>query len=187
MINRKFFFDHVRVQLHNGTLKTRQVDGMTAILDEWEARHAKQDDRWLAYMLGTTHHETDRTMWPIAEYGKGKNRKYGVPAGPHGQIYYGRGFVQLTWLGNYQTMEAKAGIAGLVANPDLALQLAPATKIMFYGMINGSFTGRKLSRYFDPNTEDWVHARSIINGTDKQQAIADYARRYYAAISYTTG
>jgi len=33
---------------------------------------------------------------------------------------------------------------------------------------------------------DWVNARRIINGTDKANLIADYARRYYGAISYTT-
>jgi putative chitinase len=187
MINRQFFFDYVRQHLHGGSLAGQKVQGMEAILDEWEPKHAKKDDRWLAYMLGTTHHETDRTMWPIREYGRGKGRKYGVAAGPNGQIYYGRGFVQLTWYANYQTMEVKAGIPGLAANPDLALDVGNATKILFYGMINGSFTGKRLSDYFSPTAADWVRARAIINGTDKQQLVAGYAQQYYAAISYTTG
>jgi putative chitinase len=186
MINRKFFFDYVKVHLQNGALQQKQVDGMTAILDEWERNHASDDDRWLAYMFGTTHHETDRTMAPIREYGRGRGRPYGAPDA-NGQIYYGRGFVQLTWLRNYQLMQDQAGIPGLVANADLALDLGNATKIMFYGMIKGSFTGKKLADYFNPTTEDWVRARAIINGTDKQQLVAGYARQYYAAISYTTG
>ncbi len=37
-------------------------------------------------------------MQPIEEYGRGKGRKYGAPAGPYGKIYFGRGYVQLTWL-----------------------------------------------------------------------------------------
>lgn len=187
MINRTFFFDYVRQHLHNGTLNARQVQGMTAILDGWEPKYAKSDDRWLAYMLGTTHHETDRKMWPIEEYGRGKGRPYGKPTGPYGQVYYGRGFVQLTWDYNYKTMETKAGITGLLQHPEYALDLANATKIMFYGMINGTFTGKKLGDYFNTTTDDWVRARAIINGTDKQQLVAGYAKQYYAAISYTTG
>ncbi len=45
---------------------------MTAILNYWEANYAKKDDRWLAYMFATAHHETDRKIQAIEEYGKGK-------------------------------------------------------------------------------------------------------------------
>lgn len=72
MINRKFFFDQVRLYLFGGRLSQKQVDGLTAILDGWEDKYAKRDDRRLAYMLATTHHETDRKMWPIEQYGKAK-------------------------------------------------------------------------------------------------------------------
>ncbi len=51
MINRKFFFDHARLTLFDGSLKASQVSGMNAILDEWDRAYAKKDDRWLAYML----------------------------------------------------------------------------------------------------------------------------------------
>jgi hypothetical protein len=185
MINREFFFDQVRGQLFGGKLRQKQVDGMTAILDEWERKHAKKDDRWLAYMLATTHHETDRTMQPIEEYGRGKGRKYGIPDPQTGKVYYGRGFVQLTWKANYETMGKLLGI-DLVNKPDLALELAPATQIMFLGMTRGSFTGKKLDDYFNPNLGDWVNARRIINALDKANLIAGYGQQYYAAISYTT-
>ena len=69
MINRRFFFEQCRGALFGGSLKQKQIDGLTAILDEWERHHARKDDRWLAYALGTTHHETARTMQPIHEYG----------------------------------------------------------------------------------------------------------------------
>ena len=107
MINRKFFFDHVRCHLFDGKLRQSHVDGFNAILAEWERKYAKKDDRWLAYMLATTHHETDRTMQPIEEYGKGKGRTYGVADSVTGHTYYGRGFVQLTWKSNYQSMGKK--------------------------------------------------------------------------------
>ena len=59
--------------------------------------------------------------------------------------------------------------------------------ILFEGMILGTFTGKKFADYFSPTKEDWTGARRIINGTDKKELIASYAKRYYAAISYTTG
>ena len=62
-----------------------------------------------------------------AEIGKGKGRKYGVPAGPYGKIYYGRGPIQITWEHNYkaitQNIFPKMGIsADIWANPDLCEQ-----------------------------------------------------------------
>lgn len=184
MINRSFFFSQVRLSLFSGSLRQSQVDGLTAILDEWEASHARRDDRWLAYMLATAHHETDRTMQPIEEYGKGKGRAYGNPDPATGLRYYGRGFVQLTWKPNYERMSAVVGV-DLVRKPERALELPVATTILFTGMIKGMFTGKKLADYFSPGVESWRNARRIINGTDKADLIAAHAQRYYGSISYT--
>lgn len=185
MINRSFFFDQARKTLFDGKLKQNQIGGLTAILDGWDKGYAKKDDRWLAYMLATAHHETDRTMRPIREYGRGKSRPYGVVDPETGQAYYGRGYVQLTWRDNYKKMCKVCG-ADLVKHADLALKPEHAALIMFEGMIAGSFTGRKLANYFSPQKEDWVNARRIINGLDKANAIAAYGKAYYAAISHTT-
>ena len=73
-INRAFFFDHVRATRFTGKMTNAQVDGLAFILDEWEAHHASQDDRWLAYALGTAYHETAFTMQPVTEFG-GKSYK----------------------------------------------------------------------------------------------------------------
>lgn len=145
-INRKFFFDYVRLQLFGGSLKQSQVDGLTAVLDYWEANYSTKDDRWLAYMFATAHHETDRKFQAIEEYGKGKGKPY--------RPYYGRGLVQLTWKANYDKM-GKVFDVDLVAHPEKALDLNLSVKIMFYGMTKGSFTGKKLSDYFDVGKEEW--------------------------------
>jgi hypothetical protein len=200
-INRKFFFNHTREVLFSGTLTQGQVNGLTAILDFWEAHHAAKDDRWLAYALGTAHHETDRKIQPIKEYGNDAyfTRRYDPPpAGQNpsvahqlgnnqpgdGAKYCGRGFVQLTGRRNYADWGNRLGIP-LVANPALAMQADVATKILIEGSRLGTFTGKKFADYFNPAKEDWVNARRIINGLDKANLIASYAKSYYSAISYT--
>jgi putative chitinase len=57
-INRTFFFDQVRWKHFGGKLSQSQIRGLEAILDIWERDRATQDDRWLAYALATTYHET---------------------------------------------------------------------------------------------------------------------------------
>lgn len=192
MINRAFFFNNSKKILFSGKLKQSQIDGLNAILDEWEKSYSQKDDRWLAYMLATAHHETDRRMQPIEEYGKGRKCPYGKRLKMNGSsysnttnIFYGRGFVQLTWYENYEKAGKKLGV-DLINKPEKAMDLVVATQIMFLGMIEGWFTGKKLSQYFNNNTEDVYNARRIINGTDKASLIADYCYDYYSSISYTT-
>jgi len=182
-INRDFFFERVSLTLFDGKLAAKPKAGLTAILDGWEKWLPKVDDRWIAYAFATAHHETDRTIGPIREYGRGKGRKYGLPDPATGQTYYGRGLVQLTWKDNYAKC-AKLLKVDLVNQPDLALDLANAVPIMLLGMRDGLFTGRKFADYFSPTVEKWVDARAMINGRDRAQLIADYAKRYYAAMSY---
>ncbi len=75
-------------------------------------------------MLATAYWETAQTMEPIEEYGKGAGRPYGEPDPATEQTYYGRGYVQLTWLPNYEKaskeiydIEFDAGGVDLVNNP----------------------------------------------------------------------
>jgi putative chitinase len=183
-INRNFFFTQVRRTLFANALQQAQVDGLNAILDGWEAKYAEKDKRWLAYALATAYHETARTMQPIEEFGKGRGRPYGKRYPQTGQVYYGRGLVQLTWYYNYDKMKELLGV-DLVHHPELALDPKTATNIMFVGMLDGIFTGKTLANYFGEVTEDWIHARRIINGLDKAQAIAAYGRNFHSALSLT--
>ncbi len=200
-INQEFFFDQVRSTLFHGKITPAQFKGLQAILTTWEQDHAHKDDRWLAYMLATAFHETDTKMQPIREYGGPPwyKKMYDVTgARPamckangntepgDGLKYFGRGYVQLTWKNNYKAMSAPS-VTGvdLVADPDRALEPDIASKVMFYGMEHGSFTGKKLADYFSGAKADWVNARRIINGLDKASTIAGYGKQFYAAISHT--
>ncbi len=203
MINRSFFFENVKAHLFNGKLNVKQSAGLTHILDVWEAKYSKKDDRWLAYALGTAHHEVDRTMQPIHEYGgksyfmkrydiTGANPKLAEKLGNtevgDGALFHGRGFVQLTGRTNYRKMQKflDVDLTSSESAANRVLDLKNASAIMFKGMMDGDFTGKKFSDYFSQIKDDWINARRIINGKDKANIIADYAKRYYSAISYTT-
>jgi hypothetical protein len=181
-IHRTWFFDAVRGALFGGSLTQAQVDGLNVLLDEGEAR--SWDHRWLAYLIATSYHETAKTMQPIAEYGKGQGRPYGVPDPVTGQTYYGRGYVQLTWKENYAKM-AQVCDAPLVEEPDLALEPEIACLVIFEGMERGMFTGVGLPDYFTATVTDWVNARRIVNALDRAQDIAGYAQHFHAALSWT--
>ena len=84
----------------------------------------------------------------------------------------------LTWDYNYK--KVGSGIAqgtNLYVNPDLALNKEIAYKVASYGMRSGSFSGHKLSEYLNTTKTDYLNARSIINGTDRNQEIAEIAKR----------
>lgn len=183
-------------------MRKSQVSGLTALLDDWNQHHVEKDDRWLAYALATVHHETDRRMQPIHEYGSKRDffrrfdiegerphvaRRLGNFAKGDGALFHGRGFVQLTGRYNYADWENRLDMDLTSSNEkaDQVLQTDIATKILFEGMILGTFTGKKFADYFAGAHEDWEGARKIINGTDKKELIASYGHQYYAALSYT--
>lgn len=188
MINRIAFFNRLKTFNLYQKLNDGHVQGFNAILDAWEANALLVDQRWLAYMLATTYHETAKTMQPIAEYGKGKGRKYGSKIKMSGKpylqpdkLFYGRGFVQLTWYENYLKFGQLLGI-DLLNDPDKAMEINTATKILFTGMTQGLFTGVNLARYFNDQREDWVSARKIINGTDCAEKIAGYGKSFIECL-----
>ena len=70
----------------------------------------------------------------------------------------------------------------LIKNPELAMRPDVAAFVMFDGMINGVFTGKKLADYFNATKTDFVNARRIINGTDRAQEIAAISKAFYADL-----
>lgn len=183
MIDRRHFFDCVRANPFGGRLTQGQVDGCNVLLDAWEAHPDLTDRRWLAYMLATAKWETNHTMQPIAEIGKGQGRPYGVAVDGH--VYYGRGYVQLTWRSNYAKMAALTGV-DLVGHPELALEPKLAALILIEGMRGGLFTGVGLPHYFGATVDDPVNARRIVNGTDRAEEIAALHQSFLAALTEKT-
>lgn len=180
------FFDALRGSRALGpTLSTDEVEGCQAILNA--CRVAGWGMAWTAYALATAYHETAGTMRPIREYGRGKGRKYAVKVA-NGQVAYGRGYVQLTWLVNYQKADAKLGLGGrLVNNFDLALDPKIAADIMTRGMAEGWFTSRKLADTLPVSGQathaQFVASRPIINGRDKADLIARHAGEFQRALT----
>ena len=185
----KVFYDCIRKNIF-GVLMQAQVESIEAILD---ACSHIEDDRWVAYMLGTTYHETAHRMVPVEEIGKGKGKRYGKKIKQNGQpyeypdkIYYGRGFVQLTWYENYERMGNILNIP-LLEQPELALDPEISAKILVEGMTRGLFTGRKLSDYFNSAKEDWINARRIVNGLDRANDIANHSKKFLHCIRISNG
>jgi putative chitinase len=180
-MNRIAYFDSVRSSLFGGAMTQQQVDGQSVILALWEGDQTgtpMDDIRWLAYMLATAYVETDRKMWPIEEYGKGSGKDYGT-------TYYGRGFVQLTWEENYDRAGAALSLIDdrdPVDHPEIVLDSLIAARIMFRGMAEGWFTGRKLGDYFNDEVDDPIDARQIINGNDRDEEIAGYHEKFLEAL-----
>jgi putative chitinase len=157
--------------------------GLDALLGAAEGDPQITDLRWLAYMLATVKHECAGHWLPIEEFGKGQGKSYGKAVTvtddtgkQFTNVYYGRGYVQLTWKDNYATMGTQLGNR-LVYEPQLALDPVIAYKIMSLGMRKGMFTGVGLSKYINADKCDYVNARRIINGVDAADKIAGYATK----------
>ncbi len=181
-IDRGIFFIQIRSLF--GRMSQSQVEGLNSLLDVVGGCLINE----AAYMLATAYHETAHTMQPIEEYGKGRGRDYGkrlkMSRKPYSDtlpLYYGRGYVQLTWYENYEKAGKKVGV-DLLNEPGWALSAPIAAKIMREGMIEGWFTGKKLGEYIGLRTADYVSARRIINGMDKAQLIAGYAVVFELAL-----
>ncbi len=130
----------------------------------------------LAYLLATAYHETAHTMKPIKEQGSDKylkSKKY--------YPYIGRGYAQVTWKENYDKVSKLLNI-DCINKPDLLLNPEYAVPAIIAGMNEGWFTGKKLSDYITFQRSDFKNARRIINGMDKADLIAGYAKQYDKAL-----
>jgi hypothetical protein len=182
--NKVVFFSHYSEEF--GAPNQSQFSGLSALLDFIDRDNDISDIRWAAYMLATIKRECGNTWQPIEEWGKGAGQDYGKPVsvkGTDGRVYnneyYGRGYCQLTWEGNYRKLGTALGLGdALVTRPELALQPDIAYRILSYGMRNGSFTGKCLSSYISGTKCDYYNARQIINGHDRATEIQSHANKF---------
>ena len=198
-IDRKEFFTRYRSSASFlSTLNQTQVAGYDAIFDYWEDS-TLNDLRWLAYILATAYHETGATIEPVREgFCKTDDcsiravanllsrgiiaRNYALPH-PNENSYFGRGLVQLTHGFNYEKMGKALGLEMLLYDyPSLVLNLDISVKILVKGMTDGLFTSTRLSNFFNSATTNWVDARTIINGHDRADDIADYAKDFFNCL-----
>lgn len=195
-MNRAAFYAALRKRdsgIFGTSLSQSQVDGLERLLSAVSASQIT----YAAYILATAYHETGATMQPIREaFGKTdedtinrldrawKAGKLGQVRAPYwrkddtGRAWFGRGYVQLTHRDNYAKAAAITGV-DLVGDPSRAMNPEVAAKILVEGSRIGMFTGKRLGDYLPG---DYVGARKVINGTDKAQMIARYAKAFERAL-----
>ncbi|GBU19363.1 MULTISPECIES: hypothetical protein [Methylobacterium] len=200
-LDRQAFFAAVRAKPFAGSLTQSQVNGMVALLDTCPVDLGTDA---FAYCLATAFHETARTMLPVKEYGgaayyqrmyditgerPAKARELGNLTPGDGVLFCGRGYVQLTGRSNYRRATGELLNRGylvrgqdLEINPDMAMAPDVAAAVMYLGMQEGWFTGKKLGDYFRAGLSDPTGARWIINRQDKAAAIASYFRDFQGAL-----
>lgn len=181
------FFEAVRASLYAKALNQAQVDGLNAIGQAWE-QYGDGDRYKLAYILATAHHETGafkyvKEIWgPTAAQKRYEDRAdLGNTQKGDGKKFMGRGFVQLTGRRNYTDWSKRLGL-DLLKEPDLVSEDAVAARILVEGSMRGTFTGKKLGDYITSDSLDYRNARRVINGLDKADLIAGYARTFLAAF-----
>ncbi len=155
-----------------GKLDKQQKESIQQIVLAFR-KYGDGDSNKLAYILATAKHESN--FRPIAEHKAHSGRVQQLQSRYWSSGFYGRGFVQLTWKRNYVKMSRFLKV-DFVKNPNLALKTYYAAQILVYGLLHGSFTRKKLSRYINSGKVDFYNARRTVNGTDRAAKIAGYAR-----------
>lgn len=195
-MNRKVLFNYLRKAPFGGRLTREQVKGTESILDAFNRRYPDADKRWIAYTLASVFHETGARMAPVREtfadsdrqairrldnaFAQGKLGQVSTPYWREG--WFGRGQIQITWEDNYIVLDEATGHP-IHAKPDLMLDYEVSADVAVVGMVEGLFTGAKLSDFFNEEDDDPVNARRIVNGTDRAELIAKYYRDFHDAVA----
>lgn len=203
-MNREAFYAALRRResgVFGTSLSQGQVEGVEAILDEGEKRGTPLFH--LAAILAEAYHETGGQMQPVKEtvyasskdrnpsdatviqrldaaFAKGKLPWVSKPYWRDG--WFGRGLIQLTHKANYD----KFGVT-----KESALDLRTSVRVMFDGMENGLFTGKKLADYDILVTKNppvygfrYYASRAIVNGDTPANGghIETYGKAFETAL-----
>lgn len=143
-----------------------------------------------AYILATVQREAGPDFFPKSEIGSDKylsryaagtdiGRRLGNTSPGDDKRYKGRGFVQITGRGNYAKLGRALGLElELVDNPAKANDYSVAYNVLVVGMMQGLFTGKKLTDYVNITETDFVNARRVVNGLDHAEEIAKNAKEW---------
>lgn len=183
-MDKKVFYDVIRPEVN---LTTQNVLGMDKLLDYLE--EVQPNLQQAAYEIATAWWETAQTMHPVREaYWLSETwRKNNLRYYP----YYGRGLIQTTWKDNYRRLARLMNMPEntFVNKPDLLLEWKYALPALHHGMESGLYTGKDLDDYIDEFNEsdeedlrEYKNARRIVNGTDKDDEIADLALLFEVAL-----
>ena len=183
MINKKLFFDEYRKHLDKN-LSQKEVDAIDKFLDLTNKSYSTFKTVEWAYIFATVYHETNTTWLPVIEaYWKSDDwrRRNLTRYYP----YFGRGFVQLTWLYNYRKFTKLLGLP-LDKNPELACDFDTAFKILLIGCKDGIYTGKAIGDYVTDGKPNFIQMRRVINGNDKAELISDYAKEFQRILNIST-
>ena len=132
------------------------------------------DRRQLAYIVATAQHESDNFA-TSREY-NGPQQAVSLEYGG-GANYYGRGYVQITHDRNYRDMARVLGDSRIERDPDIVAREARlGAETTVVGMVRGLYTGVAIDQYINDERVDYLAARAVVNGTDRDRHIAGLAR-----------
>jgi predicted chitinase len=171
------------VRVVPGNIQGYAQQSIPLILKECSANQVSSREQ-IAYILATAQHESLLGKY-LTELSSGKQyegrQDLGNTQPGDGVRFKGRGYVQITGRRNYTDWSKRLKL-DLVSNPEQAAESAIAAKVLVRGMQLGTFTGRKLSDYLNSSKRDFVNARRIVNGLDKADVIAGYAKAFFSVL-----
>lgn len=203
VITRSVFFSAIKTALFT-KFTQEQVDGLENILTHWEVTYPDQPLAFLANFLAQTYLETDTTMQPVKEFG-GKTpasakryffRMYDIQGSRpdvakalgnimpgDGEKYCGHGLLQITGRANMAAQSKKHG-KDFLTHPEQLLDPATSVKVCFAAAMDGDFTGKSFSDYYNPLTGDFdaVNARRVINGINRAEEIGVLHQHFAHAL-----
>lgn len=154
--------------------KLSKEQNIQAIVDE-AIKAGVKDKNQIAYIVATAMHESGGFSLVQEQGSRNYFNKYegdvenlGNTQAGDGYRFRGHGFTQLTGRRNFEKQSRRMGL-DLVNNPNLLADPGISANVLVSGMVNGEFTGNKLSKYIGNGKVDISNARRTVNGYAQDQ------------------